>query len=185
MVNQSKPRGAAPDIPIDKDADAVAIMDVIDSMFESATVTIVLSKFYAITDNAAQIAVVFASMAACKGVASNAQAVFNKIRDCPDAWKIGQNINMTWLALLGHIIYAIPIGHRITGATKTWGTYTAQTGLNGSLWEPGSTPQVSGKDEKNQVLQKYKGKTGPSVEQLAELLKYLLQLGSFQTLFKE
>jgi hypothetical protein len=184
MVGTSKPRGQAPDIPINKDDDAIDIIDVIDSMFESATVTIVLAKFYAITDNAAQVAVVFASMAACKGVAANAQAVFNKIRDCPDAWKIGQNINMTWLALLGHVIYAIPAAHRIIGKTKTWGTYTAQTGLSGSLWEPGSTPQVSGKDEKNQVLQKYKMKTQPSAEQLTALLAHLLKLGSFDTLFK-
>lgn len=179
-----KPRGPAPDLLIDKTASANTIIDIVDSMFESATVQIVLEKFYKISDNNAMIAVVFAAMAACKGVAANAQAVFNKIKDCPDAWKIGSNINMTWLALLGHIIYAIPVKYRITGATKTWGVYTAQTGLNGSLWEPGATPQVSGKDEKNQVLQKYKGKAGPSPEELSTLLLHLHTLGTFNTLFK-
>lgn len=179
----SKVRGQAPDIPIDRNASAIVIIDTIDSMFESATVGIVLAKFYAISDEAAQIAVVFASMAACKGVAANAQAVFNKIKDCPDAWKIGAQINMTWLALLGHIIYAIPVKFRVMGRTKTWGIYTAQTGLNGSLWEPGATPQVSGKDEKNQVLQKYKGKTPPTATELTDLRDHLIGLGSFDTLF--
>jgi hypothetical protein len=180
-----KPRGTAPDIPIDKRADGVAILNTIDAMFETATVSIVLTKYYAIGDKDVQLAVLFAAMAACKGVAANAQAVFNKMKDCPDTWKIGPAINMTWLALLGHVIYAIPIKFRVTENVKTWGIYTSQTGLNGGLWDAGATPQVAGKDEKNQVLQKYKSKTPPSEAEIQKLLNHLVAIDKFQSLFKK
>lgn len=157
-------------------ADFAARINIIDSMFTSATVSSVITLLSSVNIGSAnQIGSIFLCIsAACKGVVKNVDAVERAVAALPACFKIGTRVNMTAMALLGHVMYMMPLDWFTPRAAADLQVYRASIGGLPNLWAFGTFGTVPNRPKRTDVLRQYASKAAPTNAELEIMRTYAM-----------